>query len=177
MVARRHQPAGIPVTAQRRRLAVHAVPRQLRQPPRRDRRHIHVAHPEGGDLLRALQCPLHLRARHPYRTAPQPVQLRDPLAGRHAQQRVQHSLLTDVQQPVQRVPQPLVRRLADRGHSLVSVVTPGSSTRRSRSQSAAVSNDESKAAYRRSRWRPAGVAVACRRGQPRGLRQRQNWSE
>ncbi len=112
----RCQPPGIAVPTQERRLSVHAVPGQLRQPPRRDRRHVQLAHAEAGNLFRALERPLHLRSGHAYRAAAQPVQLRDPLARRHHQQRVQHRPLPGVQQPVQRVPQPLVRRLANRGH-------------------------------------------------------------
>lgn len=60
---------GVAVPAQQRRLAVDAVPGQLRQPPRRYRGHVHLAHPEIGDLPRPLQRPLHLGAR---RSAPVP---------------------------------------------------------------------------------------------------------
>lgn len=58
---RRQTPGGA-VTAQQRRFAVQALPRQLRQPARRCPRHVQLSHPEVGDLLRPLQCPLHLGA-------------------------------------------------------------------------------------------------------------------
>nr|P20188.1 RecName: Full=Uncharacterized 44.4 kDa protein in transposon Tn4556 [Streptomyces fradiae]AAA88562.1 unknown protein [Streptomyces fradiae] len=138
----RRQAASVGVPAQQRRLAVHPVPGQLRQPARRYPRHINGAHSERGDLLRPLQRPLHLRTRHPHRPAPQPVQLRDPLPGRHRPAKESSTARC----PVLSIPCRLSHSrwfAASRTEatSLVSVVTPGSSTRRSLSHPAAASNN------------------------------------